>query len=241
MEDVNIVLHNSVPCLVIETILLQISKATCQLENPTSANNRQFSFVLEYQVPTQQAQSAAIELPFREHQVEEHHQGNLVLVWKPVQSLSLSDNFVPGIRPNGQRVVGYCQESEKRGGSVGPLGLCNLHCCGLGPACNVVQEEVKVEQLLLFQTQRIRRYVFKEIGVFCCCEWGEEEGEGDGDEPHCHWRWTRNNWEIQKLRESRIQDALNIYRYWHAINKKYGNATKNIASNLRKKKTFFCY
>ena len=72
MEDVNIVLHNSVSCLVIKTIRLQISKATCEFENPTSANNRQFPFVPEYQVPTQQAQSAAIEFPFREHEVEEH-------------------------------------------------------------------------------------------------------------------------------------------------------------------------
>ena len=174
MEYVKVVLHNSVTCLGIKTILLGMSKATSKLENPTSTNNWQFPLVVEYQVPTQQAQSAPIEFPFREHKVKEHRQGNFLLVCKPVKSLSPSHKFGTRVGPNGQWVVRYHQEPEKRGWVGRGLCLCDRDCGGFGPARNVMEEEVKVEQLLLLETQRTWRYVFIEIGIFCCSDWGEE-------------------------------------------------------------------
>jgi len=71
--------------------------------------------------------------------------------------LGLSHEFGSGFGAHGQWVVDHRYESEERGGRVGGGGLRHSDGGGVWAADNVVEEEVKVAELLLLESQRLGR------------------------------------------------------------------------------------
>jgi len=138
-------------------VSLRLSVPTCEPKKPASSYDWHFPHGGEHRIPPQQAQRAAIELPFRELQVHYHQQGRFLLGRRPVYSLGLSHEFGSGFGAHCQWVVDHRYESEKRGGRVGGLGLRHSDGGGVWAADNVVEEEVKVAELLLLQSQRLPR------------------------------------------------------------------------------------
>jgi len=155
MEHVDVVLHYSIPSFEIKRVSLRLSIPTCEPKSAASSHDRHFSHGGENGIPPQQAQRAAIVFPFGEDEVHDHQQANFFLGRRSVNSLGLSDEFGSGLGAHGQCVVGHCYESEKRGGrSIGRVGFNHSNRAGIWAAENVVEEEVKVAQLLLLQSQR---------------------------------------------------------------------------------------
>ncbi|RDX65675.1 hypothetical protein CR513_55649, partial [Mucuna pruriens] len=161
MEHVDVVLHNSIPCLDIKRMSLGLSIPTCEPESPASSDDWHLPHGGEHRIPPQQAECAAIVLPFRECQPR------LVLGRRSVNSLGLSDRFGSRLWARCQWVVGHHEESEKRGGIVGHLGLGHFDRGGLWATDNVVEVEVKVAELLLLEAQRCWGYALVETRGFC--------------------------------------------------------------------------
>ncbi|KAK7378286.1 hypothetical protein VNO80_03725 [Phaseolus coccineus] len=74
-----------------------------------------------------------------------------------VYSLGLSHEFGYGFGARGQWVIDHRYESEERGGRVSEGGFCYSDSGGVWTADNVVEEEVKVAELLLLESQRLGR------------------------------------------------------------------------------------
>lgn len=157
MEHVHIVLHNSISGLQIKRVSLRLSVPTCEPESPASSNNWHFPHGGKHRIPPQQAQRAAVVFPFREDEVHYHQQARFVLGRRSVNALGLSHEFGSRLRAHRQWVVDHGYESEKRGGGVGGWGLRHSDGGGVWTADNVVEEEMKVAELLLFQSQRLPR------------------------------------------------------------------------------------
>jgi len=79
MEDVDVVLHYSIPSLRIKRVSLRLSIPTCEPESLASSNDWHFPHGGEHRIPPQQAQRAAIVFSFREHQVHYHQQTRFCL------------------------------------------------------------------------------------------------------------------------------------------------------------------
>lgn len=177
MEHVDIVLHNSIPCLNIKRVSLGLTIPTCKPEKPAPAHDRHLPHGGKHRIPPQHAERAAIILPLLEHQVHHHQKPNLVLGCRGINPLGFTHELGARVGACGQRVVGHHDEPKSRGGLVGHLGLGDFHSSGLLAADNVMEVEVKVAELLLFETHKCWRNAFVEMGVFGGNEGGEEQGE----------------------------------------------------------------
>ena len=71
MEDINIVLHNSIT-IWLERVSMSLSVPACEAKKPTPTNDRKFPDIREHTIAPYQTDSTTIELSCSENKVEIH-------------------------------------------------------------------------------------------------------------------------------------------------------------------------
>ena len=105
VEDINIGLNYSVKASGVEAVSPGLSVPSGEPEKPASSDDRHLSHRLEEDVAAQDAEGAAVVIPFGEDEVHNHQHPELGLRGRGVDALSASNSLRGTVRPHGQRVV----------------------------------------------------------------------------------------------------------------------------------------
>ncbi|KAF8035583.1 hypothetical protein BT93_C1574 [Corymbia citriodora subsp. variegata] len=199
MEDINIVLHDGVPGLAVERVRLCPCVPAGEPKGPAPADDRHLPHAGGHRVPAEHAQRAPVVLPLAEHVVLHHEQAEFVLRRQRVDPLGPPHLLGAHLGAFGQRVVDHDHGAEPRGRRVGHLGLGDAHGGRVGPAHDVVEEEVEVAQLLLLEPELLREEAPREGMRVCGDKNGRHEEERE-DYELCHGERER---EREREREAK--------------------------------------
>ncbi|CAN0927586.1 hypothetical protein LINGRAHAP2_LOCUS35987 [Linum grandiflorum] len=180
MENIHIILNHSIPSLEIKPVSLRLSVPSSKPENPTPSDHRHLPHSGERTVPPQNAQIAAVVLPFLESKIQHHQETELALGRGSVDPLGPAHELRAWVGPYCQRVVHHDHQPEGRARGVGRLRSGHGDCGRVGPADDVVEVEFEVGELFFSEAEFFRVEGFGEggVGEGDCDEEGEEEEFG---------------------------------------------------------------
>ncbi|CAI0402649.1 unnamed protein product [Linum tenue] len=156
MEDINIVLHDSIPGPQVELPGPGLSISPSKPENSAPADDRHLPHRRHHRVPPQNAQRAPVELAVHESEVESHKQPNIAQRGRPVDPLGPAHQLGSGLGPCREWVVDHCHHAEARRREIGGGGPDDLHRRWVGPGDDVVEVEAEVAELLFLEAERRR-------------------------------------------------------------------------------------
>ncbi|CAN0879138.1 hypothetical protein LINGRAHAP2_LOCUS12873, partial [Linum grandiflorum] len=182
MENIHIILNNSIPSLDVENPSLRLRIPSRKPKKPAATDHRHLPHRRHHGVPPQHTQRAPVILPFHKYKIKRHKQAHLRLRGRPINTLGPAHHLGRRLRPNSQRVVHHGRHSKPRGGSVAGLGLGYRDHGRVGPADNVVEVEVEVTELLLLETECGRGEHARESAAGFGFRNGGREGGGKEEE-----------------------------------------------------------
>lgn len=180
--DIDVVLHTGVPRLDIKRPSPGLSVASSEAEQPTAAQDRQLPHRLEDAVPPENAQGAAVVLPGREGEVEDHQQRRLGLGGKGIDALGPAHGPRPQLWALSEGIVDHDRGPEPGGRPLGGLGHPDRG--GVGAAHDVVEVEVEVAQLLAPETERLTGDALRESSALGFYRANARADRQDHEEDH---------------------------------------------------------
>jgi len=155
MVDENVIFHDGIAFGKIDRVKLGLSVATSEAESPSAANNGHFPHrFAHYHVSPQHADGAAVEVSVGEGHGHHHHKPHLRLRYGRVNPLRLPHQFGVGFGSRRQGVVHGHNGSEGKGVLDFSVGLGHNDHARVGPRDYVVEEEVKMGELVLPETHQ---------------------------------------------------------------------------------------
>lgn len=155
MVDENVVFHDGIAFGEIDGVKLGLSIATSEAKSPSAANNGHFPHRFAHDhVSGQDADGAAVEFSVGEGHGHDHHEPHFRLRYGSVNPLRLPHQFGVGFGSRRQGVVHGHNGSEGKGVLGFSVGLGHNDHAGVGPRDHVVEEEVKVGELVLPETHQ---------------------------------------------------------------------------------------
>ena len=144
MEDINIILHNSITSFEVNLMSICLSIASCKPEKPTSTNNRHLSDAGKHIVSPQNAKGATIILPFCENKVQRHQKTKFTLWCRCINPLCSSYKLWADLGLYGQRVIHHCDQPKWWEGFLSNGCSDNWNSSWVSSTDYVMEVEVKV-------------------------------------------------------------------------------------------------
>ncbi|CAN0879137.1 hypothetical protein LINGRAHAP2_LOCUS12873, partial [Linum grandiflorum] len=182
MENIDIILNNSIPSLKVKNPSLRLRIPSRKPEKPAAADHRHLPHRRHQGIPPQHTQRAPVILPFHKHKIKRHKQTHLRLRGRSINPLGPAHHLGRRLRPNSQWVVHHVCHAKACGGSVAGGGLGYRDCGRVGPVAGVVEVEVEVTELLLLETECGRGEHARESAAGFGFRNGGREGGGKEEE-----------------------------------------------------------
>jgi len=171
MIDEDVVFDDGIAFGEIDGVEPGLSVATGEAKSAGAANDGHFpNRFAHYHVSGQHADGAAVEVSVGEGHGHDHHEPHLRLRYGSVNPLGLPHEFGVGFGSRRQGVVHGDNGAEGKGVLGFSVGLGDNDHAGVGPGDYVVEEEVKVGELVLTETHE------------CWCETLVVSGGDESDE-----------------------------------------------------------
>ncbi|WVZ05363.1 hypothetical protein V8G54_018712 [Vigna mungo] len=153
MIDEDVVFNDGIAFGEIDGVEPGLSVATSEAKSASAANNGHFPnrFAHDH-VSGQHAYAAAVEVSVGEGHGHNHHKPHLSLRYRSVNPLGLPHEFGVGFGSGSQGVVHGDDGAEGKGILGFSVGLGDNDHAGVGPGDYVVEEEVKMSELVLTET-----------------------------------------------------------------------------------------
>lgn len=153
MVDENVVFDDGIALGEIDRVKLGLSVATSEAKSPSAADNGHFPHRFAHDhVSGKDADGAAVEVSVGEGHGHDHHEAHLRLRNGSVNALRLPNQFGVGFGSGREGVVHGHNGSEGKGVLGFSVGLGHNDHARVGAGDYVVEEEVKVCELVLAET-----------------------------------------------------------------------------------------